>query len=853
MLKIHQFTVEGLEQGCLSDNPNPRFSFSLESDEDNVLLMTTVLSVNGWTYRGNDQIGIAYAGDALKPYTHYQAHLAVVDNHGEKAEAEVEFATGKLSTPWVGQWISDPQYHFTAKKVSPLPLVFKKTFSLQKPLKSAEIYATALGIYDLELNGKRVGERYFAPGFTSYQSHLQYQVYDVREQLQENNVLLLSVAGGWAVGSYVFTRINRFDADRQAVLLEIRLVYADGSVETIGSDDSFDVTEEGPVRSADFYDGESYDATIDLSRVNWHKAGIEKLRVHPFIEADYSAPVIAHETLKPVKRNLGAHGESIYDFGQNFAGVVSFKISAKPGQKIVFHHAEVLNEDGSLNLVPLRSAQATLTYIAKGGEESFSPTLTYMGFRYVSVEGIAPEAIELAALVLYSDLKRISHFECSDSRLNRLNENVVWSSKSNLMDIPTDCPQRDERMGWTGDIGLFAPTACVNFDMQRFLEKWLKDLRAEQLKTGGIPNTIPVQGYGFPVTMPKMAIDFWGDAALYVPWALYQAYGDSAILATSYESMRKYVKACAFWAKIWGVGKYRYIWHTPSMFHFGDWVAPDSPKMSQWQARSKYTATASLMHTSDLLSKIATILGKTRDAAYFQKLSAKVAAAYKSVFSDGNGRIKNEFQTAYVLPLSFGIFQGKEEVKKAASNLARLVEKGDYKIGTGFPGTPFVLFALADNGHADTAFKMLLNEECPSWLYAVKVGGTTIWEKFDGLDERGFCRPSTDGTGGMISFNHYASGSVAAFLYRRIAGLEPLKPGYKEFLIKPLIGGGLHYASIHLDCPYGAIDSRWEVANGQYSLDVTVPVSTLCQVVLPSGKTVSLASGKHHLEEEYAA
>jgi len=468
-----------------------------------------------------------------------------------------------------------------------------------------------------------------------------------------------------------------------------------------------------------------------------------------------------------------------------------------------------------------------------------------MGFRYISVEGVEEQNIEVCAYALYSDLTRIGDFSCSDKLLNQLQSNIVWGAKSNLLDIPTDCPQRDERMGWTGDIAVFGPTACYNFEMSRFLEKWLRDMRAEQFPGGGIPNTVPRQGYGFPATMPDMAVGWWDDACVLVPWALYMAEGDTQVLRDNYAMMKKYIKAQLFWAGLFSFGKNRYIWATPGIFHFGDWVAPDVPQMGQWQARSKWTDTASIKNMCSRVSKIAEILGEEEDKAYYADLADKVSDAYCSVLTDGYGKLKEEFQSAYVLPIYLDMFPDAVTKAKAAGNLVKLVEKNNYCIGTGFPGTPYILFVLADNGHADVAFKMLMNTKCPSWLYEVKVGATTIWERWDGLDEDGFCPIGDDGTGGMISYNHYASGAVGDFLYKRIAGIEATEPGYRSFRVKPLIGGGLTQAKACVETPYGTAGSEWKLENGTLTLKVTVPVSTQCAVILPDGQTRSVGSGSY--------
>ncbi len=843
MLKITRFTCENLESGCVTDRANPCFSYTVFSDRENAAVKSAVLSVNGCEIHTTKQVGITYEGKSLEPFTSYEAKLLVTDTSGETAAASLRFETGRMEEKWRGEWISDASYHFTEKKVSPKPMTFRKLFSLEKRIASAKIYATALGIYELSLNDKKVGDRYFAPGFTSYKSLLQYQCYDITDLLEKNNTLYATVAGGWAVGSFVFTRKNRISADRQALLMEIRIEYEDGSVEVIGTDESWGVTENGNYRMADFYDGETYDATIQLSQLNWINASKENIRISPRITADYSAPVKAHEVMYPVSCNKTGD-KLIYDFGQNFAGVVNLKIQGQAGQKITIHHAEILNPDGTLNTAFLRTAKACITYVCKSGEQEYSPRLTYMGFRYISIEGIDEEKIEVSAYALYSDIRDTGDFKCSNEMLNRLQKNIKWSSKSNFMDIPTDCPQRDERMGWTGDIAVFASTACYNFDMSRFLDKWLQDVKAEQLKTGGIPNTVPSQGYGFPATMPTMALDFWGDACILVPWAEYLARGDQAILEQCYSMMKKYVKACKFWAGLFSLGEKRYIWHTPSVLHFGDWVAPDVPKMSQWQARSKWTATASLCNTSRILAKIAHVLGYKEDEQKYSELSQNVAKAYKAVFTDGDGKLKEEFQTAYVLPLYLEMFQGQEK-ENAVNNLVNLVEKSDYCIGTGFPGTPYILFALADNGRADVAYRMLLNQKCPSWLYEVRMGATTIWERWDGLNEDGVCPIGDDGTDLMISYNHYASGAVGDFLYRRIAGIEQLEAGYKRFRIAPILGGDLSYARGEVETPYGKIVSDWKLKDEVFEINVQIPMGTECELQLPEQSKRSLTNGNY--------
>lgn len=848
MLKIVHFRCEGIENYCITDQKNPTFSFMLESDVPDTVLKTAKLSINGWEIVTDNQISIEYQGPTLEPYTCYKAELEVTDNHGQVAYQILEFETGKLHDGWQAKWITDGDYSFTEKKVSPKPMTFRKVFSIKEKVKSARIYSTALGIYTLFINGKRVGDDYFAPGFTSYKSNLQYQVYDITDDLDADNTLSATVAGGWAVGSFIYSRKNRVTAKRQSLLLELHVTYEDGRTEVISTDTTWQVSMEGPYEMADFYDGETYNALLSSEILSYHGASLECVKINPRISATYGSLVRAHEEMKPVAV-FHHNQELIFDFGQNFAGLVEFTINAKAGQTVIIRHAEILNSDGSLNTQFLRTAKATLTYTCCEGIQSYRPEFTYMGFRYISVTGIDEEQIiSISARALYSNIEQVGEFHSSHAGLNQLHSNIIWSSKSNFVDIPTDCPQRDERMGWTGDIAVFAPTATFLFDLTRFLDKWLIDVSNEQLSTGGIPNTVPSQGFGFPTTMPTMAVDFWGDAALLVPWAQYQARGDRRVLEKFYPMMKKYVDACKFWANLGSFGKHRYIWNTHHMLHFGDWVAPDVPKMSQWQKRSKYTATASLKNTSYLLAEVAHILGKDDEAQKYHELSQKVSDAYETLLMN-NGRLDEEFQTGYVLPLQYNMLS-EEDKNIALTRLVTLIKKNDYKIGTGFPGTPYILFVLANNGYADVAMDMLLNESCPSWLYEVTMGATTIWERWDGLDENGQCPISDDGTDQMISYNHYASGAVGDFLYRKVAGIEPLEPGYRSFKIDPIVNDAISSAYASYLSPFGKIKVDWKKMDGFIAMEIDVPVGTTAFVELENQHIVTLRSGSHYIERK---
>ena len=827
MFEIDEIKIENRKCGCVTDSDAPRIAFSLKSDKQGTELASAIVRVGGKEFTTKEQCGVALKELALRPFHRYEVSVVATDNFGNRAEGKSFFCTGRRELPWTAKWITNASYTFP-KNASPAPFTFRKTFAAKK-IKRALLTATALGIYELELNGKKVGEQYFAPGFTSYKHILQYDLYDVTALLKEQNELVAVVGGGWAVGRFTYSSKSRITCDRQAFLAELFLEYEDEIV----TDESWQQTMDGNFRFGDFYDGEVYDATLDLNQAKWRAADIYRPKIKPQITARYGCRVTAHERLTPLSHFPAKNGkEEIYDFGQNFAGVVFLRIKGKKGQKITVRHAEIIT-DGDLNVKSLRTAKATFVYICREGEQAYSPRLTYMGFRYIGIEGIAPENIEVCALALYSDFEETGSFACSDPLLNQLQSNIRWSGKSNFVDIPTDCPQRDERMGWTGDISVFAKTACFNFDLSAFLNKWLYDVRAEQGRGGGLPLVVPKQG----ISAPTVATACWADCIVLVPWAEYLARGDKELLRAMYAAMKKYLKAVRFWASLSGPGKYRrHIWKW--LFQFGDWCAPEGG-IFDWMKRGKWIATAYYANSCRIVSKIADILEKKKDVAYYAGLSEKIAASFRHVFTDGKGKLKSEFQTGYVLPLVFGIVDGAER-ESMAQNLDRLVRERRYHLSTGFTGTPHILFALADGGKAETAYKLLLQDTAPSWLACIKEGATTTWEEWT-ID------PKKEGN--IPSYNHYAYGAVGDFLYCRVAGIEPTEGGYKCFSVRPVLGGGLTYAKASVKTPYGTAASEWHLDGGKFSLKVTVPVSCTCRVTMPSGKQMTLKSGEYEMEE----
>ena len=839
MLKINEILIENMEKGVVTDNYQPAISFSLSSELSDVRVSSYQIIVsrhdsivwNSGTRNSDRILNIRYEGEKLLPFLSYKVKIKVEDTYGQAAEKQTFFETGRLDTRWKAQWITDKFFHFLF--LSPKPMIFRKFFQIDGEIESARIYSTAFGVYDIDLNGERVNDIYFAPGFTNYKSQLQYQTYDVTKHCKKSNSIYVVVAGGWAVGDFSMMHTNKIYENKQALLLEIRITYKDGRIIIIGTDNSWEVSERCAWRYADFYNGEIFDARVDNEHIKYRKAAIAIPKCRPEIVASYGSPVRMQEHMKPVRHWMSKSGGIIYDFGQNFAGIIHAEIDGVAGQKIKFRHAEICR-DNELYTRPLRWAKARLIYICRSGKQIYSPRFTYMGFRYVEVKGVGEKDIKLEAYALYSDLEPTGKFECSDKNLNRLQQNIIWSSKSNFIDIPTDCPQRDERMGWTGDIAVFAGTACFNFRMKRFLDKWLLDLISEQDEKGGFPDVIPRGKYGKPRTT-----DCWADSCILVPWASYMAYGDVELLKRQYDSMKRHINAELVLARKDSSDSdpEQYIWRAG--YHWGDWLSPGETK-KQWREKTPWIATAYMANSCKLLSLIAAELGNHTDYETYKYLGEEISSAYLAIHADPYGKLKKEFQSGYVLPLYFGMVKdSKSDVM--ADRLASLVDENANHLSTGFCGTPYILFALSDNGHLDKAYELLLQDTCPSWLYEVKIGGTTIWERWDALRPDGTVNLSNN----MVSFNHYAYGAVGDWLYRRVGGIEMLQPAYREFRIKPMPGGGLTWAKSSIKTSYGEILSSWRISE-EFFIHIKVPVNTICHLVMPDGEQKKLGSGDYN-------
>jgi alpha-L-rhamnosidase len=710
----------------------------------------------------------------------------------------------------------------TAEDFGEICPVFRKRFQLKKSVKSAELQITALGVYEAILNKKRVGNFILAPGWTSYQKRLQVQNYDITDFLTEGeNELRVTVGKGWCLGALTNRRNRNIYSDRIALLAHLDIQYIDGSAEEFFTGTDWE-SAESPVRMSELYDGEVYDARVNP--INWNAVAIDPHSKEVLIpqEGEWVTP---QEELTVQRMFTTPKGERVLDFGQNLTGVVSFRIHGNPGDRAILSHAEVLDREGNFYTENLRSAQCRIEYICGGKEEVYQPHFTFQGFRYVRLDEWPgePDPRDFRAIVLHSDIRRTGWFECSHPLLNQLYHNIIWGQKGNFLDIPTDCPQRDERLGWTGDAQVFVRTAAYNFQVERFFRKWLGDLKAEQLENGQVPRIIP------DVLGPRTS-SAWGDAAVICPWQIYLAYGNSKVLADQFDSMKAWVDY------IRAQGEREEMWDTG--FQYGDWLAldhPDGPDASGGGTDKTLIATAFFANSTNLLIQAGRRLGK--DMTEYEQLYARIVHAYRQAFLK-NGVLICQTQAAHVLTLAF---QLSENPEKIAAQLANLIRKNGDHLTTGFVGTPYLLHVLADYGYPELAYTLLLQEDYPSWLYSVKQGATTIWEHWDGIRPDGSMWSAE-----MNSFNHYAYGSVGDFLYGRLAGInpDPEYPGYKRILFRPIPDLRLDYAKASLETQYGMVYSGWKKTSAGIEYEFVVPKGCKAKWEKPDGTVEFLESGR---------
>jgi alpha-L-rhamnosidase len=711
--------------------------------------------------------------------------------------------------------------------------LLRRSFAVPGPVARARLYATAHGVYEVELNGQRIGDHVLAPGWTSYHHRLRYQTHDVTELVQQGeNVLGARLADGWFRGRLNFAGGTRnIYGNRLGLLAQLEVTTTDGERHVVVTDETWK-WKVGPTTRASIYDGEDHDVRHEPT--GWSAPGFDDTWWPPvrLLERDPTTlvaptgpPVRVIEEVAPVEVTTSPTGRTIVDFGQNLVGRLRLDADGPLGAEVGLRHAEIL-EDGELCTEPLRVADARDRFIVDGhGPQTWSPRFTFHGFRYAEVTG---GPAEVTAEVCHSDLRRTGWFECSDERVNRLHDNVVWGMRGNFLDVPTDCPQRDERLGWTGDLTAFVPTACFLYDVGGFLQSWLADLAVEQTDDG-MPLVVPDSlGYG----MSTEAI--WGDAATEVPWTLHQRYGDVGILRAQYPSMRRWVVLILRQNEPFG--------HWASTSGLGDWLDPAAPPENPGAGRTAplLVANAWFCHTAGVMAQTAELLGEDEDAARYHEAEAAARADFVERFFDDDGTMTSDSQTAHALAIRFGLVGGERRVA-VGRRLVELVEEEGHRIGTGFAGTPILCDALCDVGAVDTAYELLLQTECPSWLYPVLHGATTVWERWDGIRPDGTRNP-----GEMNSFNHYALGAVADWLHRSVAGLAPAEPGYRRLRIRPLPGQRLDHATARHDTPYGRAEVGWRRDGDEIVVRATVPTGTTATVELPDGRPAfDVSSGDH--------
>ena len=793
---------------------------------------------NSGRVSSGQSVKVLYAGPALESDKKYYWQVRVWDNGGRPSSwsRPAYWQTGLFgASDWKARWIQPGYTEENSLRPSPL---FRKEFHTGKKLVSATAYITSHGLYEAQINGRRIGDAYLTPGWTSYHKRLQYQAYDVTALVREGaNAIGVTLGSGWYRGYIAFAGQHDFYGKDISLLFQLVLHYSDGSTEKIGSDESWK-SSTGAIRSSEIYDGETIDARQD--KTGWALPGYPATDWVGVKTADFSPdnllaassePVRKHETFPALRLISTPSGEKVIDFGQNLVGWVVVKIKGKAGDKITISHAEVLDKAGNFYTDNLRAAKAQDSYILSGnGEEIFEPHFTFHGFRYIKIEGYPGELSldRFTAVALYSDMPATGTFSSSNALINQLQHNIQWGQNGNFLDVPTDCPQRDERLGWTGDAQVFSRTAAYNRGVDNFFAKWLKDVAADQAPSGAIPFVIPnVLGDGHSAG--------WADVGTIIPWNMYLAYGDKRTLEEEYPSMKAWVGYMRSQSK-------QDLWNTG--FHFGDWLfyRPQDDNDGRAAVTDKYLiAQCFYAHSTQLLINAARVSGNTADVEEYTLLLKKIKDAFLREYMTPSGRLVSGTQTAYTLALQFDMLPDSLRVR-AAERLVQNVKDYDYHLTTGFLGTPYLCHVLSRYGYTDIAYKLLLQETYPSWLYPVKMGATTIWERWDGI------RPdSSFQTPGMNSFNHYSYGAIGDWMYRVVAGIDTYEdgPGYKHIRIWPHPGGGLTHVEADLQTYYGGISSHWQMENKILLLDVEIPANTSATVYLPGADAGTVTeSGK---------
>ncbi len=804
-------------------------------------------------------LDIVYGGKRLVSRQTVWWRVRAWDHAGQPSDwsAAAFFEMGLLkSADWSAKWIGRPIE--SREGSQPCPLL-RKNFSLKSDVARARLYVTARGLFELHLNGQRVGADYFTPGWTDYNKRIQYLVYDVTGQLRPGANALGAILGdGWYAGYLVWDKHHFLYGDQLSLLAQLEVDYLDGTREVIASGPEWK-TALGPILKSDIYNGETYDArlerpawdTTNADETTWQPATVFPPPRAPLV-AKRNAPVRRQEELPSVALTEPSFGVHIFDLGQNMVGWARIKVRAPAGKMVTIRFGEMLNADGTLYTANLRSAECTDRYICKGGgEESYEPRFTFHGFRYVELTGLRekPALADVIGIVLHSELPATGSFECSDPLINKLQQNILWGQKGNFLEVPTDCPQRDERLGWTGDAQVFIRTAAYNRDVAAFFTKWCGDISDSQHKDGAFPHVAPDV-----IRKGDGGCAAWADAGVICPWTIYLCYGDKRILERQYESMKRWIE----WQKKQSLNLINYS------ACFGDWLSLDVYEggKSRSLTPKEVIGTAYFAHTTDLFSRIARILGRKEDARKYAALFKRVKTAFNREFVTPAGRVVSGTQTACLLALGFDLLPAAKRAAVTA-RLIKDIEGRGWRLSTGFVGTPLLAPVLTRQGRTDVAYKLLMQQSFPSWLFPILQGATTMWERWNSYTrEHGF------GDAGMNSFNHYAYGAIGEWIYNTVAGIEldPAAPAYKHIVIRPqppvpvkakagvdksVEGPALTWARGELLTRYGKVASHWKIENGKLALAVIIPANTRATIMLPGLKPQKVGAGKWNFSVPY--
>ncbi len=755
---------------------------------------------------------VLYSGSKVPSRTRVYWQVTVWNQKGENITSGVaSWETGLRVEDWGAKWIQGP-LSGGPRTMSPVPHFSSGVFQVQKNVESARLYVSALGAYEARLNGAKIGDHELAPGWTDFRKRVRYQTFDVTDDLRAgSNILSAAVGDGWYSG-HLEWRDRGFYGDRPRFIAQLEIIYADGSSSVITTNETWSVAY-GQELEADIYMGEAIDARRQPER--WQKVEVFEADIN--LVAQNMPPMRVIDEIVPVsitEKQQWPSSRWIFDLGQNMVGRVRIKVKGTRGKTITLRTAERLESNGNFYTANYRGARSTDYFTLSGEEDVFEPTFTFHGFQYIELSGLEtpPTTDTLTGIVIHSDLEETGTFECSDPLLNQLQHNIKWGWKGNSLDVPTDCPQRDERLGWTGDAQVFCRTASFLTLSAPFFEKYVQDLEDAQGDKGQIPPVAPftdiVDSDGGPA---------WADAFVICPWTIYQVFGDKLILERHYDAMSKWIDHQDATSKD-GIRCYDGY---EGFKGFGDWLSTkaDTPQ--------ELIGTAFFAYSSGLMAKIAQILGKDEDTAKFAGLREKAKSAFNRRFVTPDGLIACETQTAYILALQFDLVPSEVRVTMLQRVVDDMGRRG-WHMSTGFVGTSYVPHILENGGRLDVAYKLLEQKSWPSWLYAVTQGATTIWERWDGwTEEKGFQ------DAGMNSFNHYAYGAVGEWLYSSVAGIEIGEPGYKKILLQPRPGGTLTYAKASLETLYGRVSSDWKIEGNTFVWVATIPPNTSASVTLP--------------------